>query len=205
MCLFVFPADDKGGMGGPAEERTRRERAEAAGETRQRGETWPRRIETKKEIYPLLPNHEYFYNSFKWEDKYIRAECFFCKMSLFCTWFSLTEWHKQPSNSLTKDTHKEKNPSALTSRMYLLHYVKRVCENVPRKFWKIHTPVLVNVVLTLGNRYAAVCWPLHIFTSRVFTPFVGGRSENVGWSWKPGINTHECHVTQLTLTSSQSI
>lgn len=46
----MFIADDKGGMGGPAEERATRKRAEAAGETRQRGETGPRRIETKRNI-----------------------------------------------------------------------------------------------------------------------------------------------------------
>lgn len=46
----MFPADDKAGMGGPAEERTRRKRAEAAGEARQRGETSPSRIETLRNI-----------------------------------------------------------------------------------------------------------------------------------------------------------
>lgn len=46
----MFTADDKGGMGGSAEEGTRRKRAEATGEARQRGETGPRRIETKRNI-----------------------------------------------------------------------------------------------------------------------------------------------------------
>ncbi len=46
----MLTADDKGGMGSPAEERTGRKRAEAAGEARQRGETDPRRIETKRNI-----------------------------------------------------------------------------------------------------------------------------------------------------------
>lgn len=43
----MFTADDKRGMGGPAEERTRGKRAEAAGEARQRGDTGLRRIEKK--------------------------------------------------------------------------------------------------------------------------------------------------------------
>jgi len=46
----LFPADDKGGMGGPAEERTGGKRAKAAAQARQRGETSPRRIETKRNI-----------------------------------------------------------------------------------------------------------------------------------------------------------
>lgn len=50
FCFFVFTADDKGGMGGSAEKRTRTKRAEATGEARQRGETGPRRIETKRNI-----------------------------------------------------------------------------------------------------------------------------------------------------------
>lgn len=51
VCVFVlFPADDKGGMGGSAEERTRGEGAEAAGETRQRGEARPGTIETERNI-----------------------------------------------------------------------------------------------------------------------------------------------------------
>lgn len=41
-------ADDKGGMGRATEARTRRKRAEAAGEARQRGDMGSRRIETKK-------------------------------------------------------------------------------------------------------------------------------------------------------------
>lgn len=49
-CLSVFTADDKAGMGGSAEARTRTERAEATGEAGQRGETAPRRIETKRNI-----------------------------------------------------------------------------------------------------------------------------------------------------------
>lgn len=48
MCLFSFTADDKGGMGVAAEERTGGKGAETAGEARQRGETDSRRIESKK-------------------------------------------------------------------------------------------------------------------------------------------------------------
>lgn len=59
-------ADDKGGMGGPANERKRRKRAEAAEEARQRGETGPRKIK-QREIYPLLLNM-YLYYPFKSED-----------------------------------------------------------------------------------------------------------------------------------------
>lgn len=55
---LVFTADDKGGMGGSTEKGTRRKRAEAEGETRQRGETGPGRIENKKK-YPLLLKHEF--------------------------------------------------------------------------------------------------------------------------------------------------
>lgn len=46
MSSCSCTADDKGGMGGPAEERTRGEGAEASGEAGQRGETDSGRIET---------------------------------------------------------------------------------------------------------------------------------------------------------------
>lgn len=46
----MFSADNKGGMGGSAEKRTRRKRAEAAGEARQRGETCPGKLKTKRNI-----------------------------------------------------------------------------------------------------------------------------------------------------------
>lgn len=48
--FFLFPAIDQGGMGDPAEEGTGGKRAEAAGKARQRGETGPRRIDTKRNI-----------------------------------------------------------------------------------------------------------------------------------------------------------
>lgn len=50
VAVLEFTANDKGGMGGPAEERTRGKGAEAAGEARQRGETDSRRIENKSNI-----------------------------------------------------------------------------------------------------------------------------------------------------------
>lgn len=46
----MFSEDNKGGMGGSAEKRTRRKRAEAAGEARQRGETCPGKLKTKRNI-----------------------------------------------------------------------------------------------------------------------------------------------------------
>lgn len=54
----MFSAYNKGGMGGSAEKRTRRKRAEAAGEARQRGETCPGKLKTKRNI--LFNSISYF-------------------------------------------------------------------------------------------------------------------------------------------------
>lgn len=46
----MFSEDNKGAMGGSAEKRKGRKRAEAAGEAMQRGEPCPRKLKTKRNI-----------------------------------------------------------------------------------------------------------------------------------------------------------
>lgn len=131
--FLVSSADDKGGMGGPAEKRTRRKRTKTAGEARQRGETGSRKIKTK--IYILFYLMIRFYTMHPKVKTQLATKCLFF---LLCTWFSLnlslTEWHKQPSYSLTEIHSKRKTlttPSALTTRMYLLLCITSVCEIAP--------------------------------------------------------------------------
>lgn len=141
--------------------------------------------------------------------------CFFCEM-WFCfvrgslkkkRKFSLTRWHMQPSYSLTNpystfSSHSEDVSFTLCDNCLWNSFDKSseiLKWSLLNASYVLCLWVIVNVVLTHNNRHAAVCWPLHIFTSRVFTPFVGGCSENVGWSWKSGMNTHEYEVSYIYL------
>lgn len=130
-CCFLvvsLPADDQGGMGGPAEDRTRGKRAEAEGEARQRGETGPRMIETKRIISSSSSSQVFLFPFWMGRLDIVQhqpsipfVKCVFALHTVplknnFLDWVA----HAQPSNSLTKDAHKENKPSALTTWMYLL-------------------------------------------------------------------------------------
>ena len=150
-------------MGVPAEERKRGERAEAAGEAGQRGETDSRRIETKRKIYPL-PSHDTVYAKIKIKiitvEHLTSCECF-CKMC-FCfvnvLKFSLTEGHKQPSYSLTKMHSKRKTLSSHSKDVSFT-----LCGKLGQKSGLLNPSnslcpsALVNVVLTHNDRHASVC------------------------------------------------
>lgn len=76
----MFSADNKGGMGGSAEKRTRRKRAEAAGEARQRGETCPGKLKTKRNISSSTLFHFFFFLTGQPQGSTDPTKCFICKM-----------------------------------------------------------------------------------------------------------------------------
>lgn len=106
-------------MGGPAEERTRGEGAEASGEAGQRGETDSGRIETKRNISSFIYGvFIKIMQNFKFPTP-LKMLNFLQTSMLFVYFCSLTERHKQFSCSLTK-IHSKRTPSAPTTKTYLL-------------------------------------------------------------------------------------
>lgn len=80
----MFSEDNKGGMGGSAEKRTRRKRAEAAGEARQRGETCPGKLKTKRNISSSTLFSFFFISADNFRVQHIQQSVFFFGKCVIC-------------------------------------------------------------------------------------------------------------------------
>lgn len=81
----MFSEDNKGGMGGSAEKRTRRKGAEAAEEARQRGEACPGKLKTKRNISSSTLFHFFFISPDNFRVQHIQLSVSFVKCVICCS------------------------------------------------------------------------------------------------------------------------
>lgn len=133
----VLTADDKRRMGGSAEKRARRKRAEAEREAGPRGETGPGRIENKKK-YPLRLQHAILISKGFWNVSFCQM---LCEMIFFIKHF--LDQDVQPTIQLSNYGYKQKKKcSGSQNKERIFYFVRTQSLNVCLKKGHIFKHVL---------------------------------------------------------------